>query len=78
MTLTDTDDPFAVENSVIVAVSPPLLPIVVRTPTGDEIVLTEVFDEPTHIYGPGELQALLALAHPNRHPTVRISTTRAA
>jgi hypothetical protein len=47
-----------------------VMPRIVHTPTGDEIVPMEVFEEQTQVYNKRELELLLTAANVNRHLTV--------
>lgn len=58
-------------NVEIVELDAAMLPYIIDTPIGQELVMAECFDEDTKIYNMVELAALLADCHPHRHTTQR-------
>lgn len=49
---------------------PSVMPTIVHTPTGDEVVPMDAFEEQTKVYHKLELEMLLAAANAHKHPTV--------
>jgi len=69
------EEPFALSRPKTVVPPPPaesqrdvIEAFVVTTPRGEELVPLDYDDEPTKVYGPGELDALLTV---DSHPTLR-------
>jgi hypothetical protein len=77
----DTGDAFSDPDVEVLSVSemrsippskrPSVMPSVVETPTGMEVVPQATWDEATRTYDLKELQLLLAAASPHQHQTLR-------